>query len=67
MYIFELILRYIQGKKHKAHLHTPQPQNDEVTTQIEDCEHFFMPVDSTGEILACKYCGLIINKNDHNL
>ena len=30
----------------------------------EECrEHIFMPIDGTGEILACRNCGLVVNKN----
>lgn len=30
----------------------------------ESCEHVFMPIDSTGEILACTKCGILANKKD---
>ena len=30
----------------------------------EACEHIFMPVDSTGETLACSKCGLVVQKKD---
>lgn len=67
MYIFELILKYIRGKNYKQNL-SPNilTQNDTNKAEDdEDCIHLFMPVDSSGEVLACKYCGLIIYKNDY--
>ena len=55
MYIVELIL----GKfKKKKEVPPPAEQKD-----YEACEHVFMPVDSTGEMLACMNCGLLINKD----
>ena len=30
----------------------------------EVCEHVFMPIDSTGEILACTKCGVLGNRKD---
>ena len=30
----------------------------------EKCEHIFMPLDSSGEFLACKNCGLTVNRKD---
>jgi hypothetical protein len=29
-----------------------------------NCNHNFMPIDSTGEILACTKCGFVIKKKD---
>lgn len=31
---------------------------------FETCEHVFMPIDSTGEVLACTKCGVLANKKD---
>ena len=28
------------------------------------CEHLFMPIDSTGEILACSKCGQLIKRSN---
>ena len=30
--------------------------------EANNCEHNFMPVDSTGEVLACTKCGFVIKK-----
>ncbi|MBO7673291.1 hypothetical protein J6S88_07800 [bacterium] len=35
-----------------------------VDEESERCNHVFMPIDSTGEILACKNCGVLIKKEN---
>lgn len=63
MYLFELITKYIMGKKYTS----PEkfdPFAEESSEDISECEHIFMPVDSTGETLACSKCGLVVNKKD---
>lgn len=62
MYLFELITKYIQGKKY-TRKETFDPFAEDKTEE-ECCEHVFLPVDSTGEILACSKCGLVVNKKD---
>lgn len=54
MYIIELFLKLkndIKNKKPKNKI----SQNEE----IEKCDHLFVPIDSTGRILACSKCGEI--------
>ena len=29
-----------------------------------ECQHNFMPIDSTGEVLACTKCGFVVKKRD---
>ncbi len=63
MYIIELITKLIQeknSKKLKGNNRNPMPE--EIDYQ-EKCDHIFLPVDSTGETLACSKCGMIV-KND---
>ncbi|MBQ4123493.1 hypothetical protein IJD44_07245 [bacterium] len=36
--------------------------NDEQLEDIVTCNHNFMPIDSTGNILACSKCGYVIKK-----
>jgi len=36
---------------------------DTEITDYESCEHVFMPIDSTGEILACTKCGFLVNRD----
>lgn len=40
------------------------PVEDALDFESENCEHVFMPIDSTGEILACSKCGLVKKKSE---
>lgn len=61
MYIFELIAKIIKNKKTKKET---APLTDKTDTDYENtCNHVFLPIDSTGETLACTKCGMIV-KND---
>ena len=54
MYIIELFLKLkndIKNKKIKKHITQEK--------EIEKCDHLFIPIDSTGKILACSKCGEI--------
>ena len=55
MYIIELFLKLVgdlkQGKFKKA------PPKEEA--EAEKCDHMFVPIDSTGRVLACSKCGEI--------
>ena len=62
MYLFELITKYIMGKKYKKAANYDPFATDK--DSLDDCEHVFLPIDSTGEILACSKCGLVVNKKD---
>ena len=73
MYIIELLIKWINKNKRmeKANpdnilkegvifdtegvISTKLPEDDALT-----CEHNFMPVDSTGLVLACTKCGFVI-------
>lgn len=63
MYLFELITKYITGKKYKRKSVLDPFAHDDIENSAE-CEHIFLPVDSTGEVLACSKCGLLVNKKD---
>ena len=73
MYIIELFIKWLNKNKRggsanpENHLKegvgfnrdgeiTKEPVTDEALT----CEHNFMPVDSTGLVLACTKCGFVI-------
>ena len=62
MYIIELILKIKNDfkigkfKKKKKDL-----------LEIEKCNHLFVPIDSTGKILACSNCGEIYKPKDKNV
>ena len=32
--------------------------------ELTECEHVFMPIDSSGETLACINCGLVVQRKD---
>ena len=60
MYIIELISKLIKDKK------SPKTDSVFIPPEIDyqdRCNHVFLPIDSTGETLACSKCGLIV-KND---
>ena len=63
MYLFELIVKWINpNKKYEPrNLYNPFSESKQ---EEEICEHIFLPVDSTGDVLACNKCGLLIRKND---
>lgn len=51
------------GEKYKRKSDFDPFAQDDIENS-EECEHIFLPVDSTGEILACSKCGLVVNKED---
>lgn len=59
MYIIELIVKLLNKKKDKK-INIPQ-------TDYEKCEHVFLPVDSTNEVLACTKCGYVIHRKDMDI
>lgn len=62
MYIFELFTQLFKKKKVKSQFEQIFEQNDNELPADEDCNHFFMPIDSTNTMFACKYCGLVVPK-----
>ena len=66
MYIFEWIIRYIKGKKYKASTRTNYIPSDgeDLLENPNECKHVFMPLDSSNELFACKYCGIVVPKNN---
>ncbi len=64
MYIFEVLFNAFKRKKYQTNsfnlLENNQAVNDDDT---EICEHLFLPLDSTNELFACKYCGLVVEKD----
>ncbi len=64
MYIIELFIKWLNKNK-RGNSANPEklyqnslPQEDEAI----NCEHNFMPVDSTGDVLACTKCGYVIKR-----
>lgn len=61
MYIFEFFIKWL-NKRATKEVKAEKPdfkEEDEALT----CEHNFMPIDSTGEVLACTKCGFVVKKN----
>ncbi len=61
MYFIELLVKKFQKKKEDENQYNPMAEDE---TQEENCEHIFMPIDSTGEILSCRNCGLVVRKEN---
>ena len=64
MYIIELFLKL--KKDFESGKFKKKPDNKSEKT--EKCNHFFVPIDSTGKILACSKCGEIykLKKGEEN-
>lgn len=57
MYILELITKLLKNRN------KPKGGNSGVDkSEYEICNHVFLPIDSTGETLACTKCGFVVNK-----
>lgn len=56
MYFVELLFKKF-AKKNQEIEYNPNSQAQE--EEYEGCEHVFMPVDSTNEILSCAKCGVL--------
>ncbi len=64
MYLFELIAKYIIGKKYKKAESFDPFKQDDIEDSSDDCEHVFLPLDSSGDIFACSKCGLVKKKEE---
>lgn len=71
MYLFELLVKYLKKDRVMEILDEHDRQNAlnplnniPETDEDSNCEHIFMPIDSTGQTLACSKCGLVVNKKD---
>ena len=57
MYIVELFLKLIEDFKLKKGWF--EKKTPKIADEVEKCDHVFIPIDSTGRILACNKCGAI--------
>lgn len=62
MYIFELIAQIFRKNKNNI----TSSNNINVNEEDEECNHLFLPVDSTNTVFACKHCGMIITNDKLN-
>ena len=65
MNIFELFIKWLNKNK-RGEGANPENFYDESKIEEKDdsigCRHNFMPVDSTGKVLACTKCGFVVKK-----
>ena len=62
MYIIEKLVKlYLQYKK-KDYIPPIIENNEDKIEDIVTCKHNFMPIDSTGQILACSKCGYLVKR-----
>ena len=62
MYILEVFIKWLNKRQTKEV--APQKPSFEEEDEALTCEHKFMPVDSTGTVLACVKCGFTIKKSE---
>ena len=55
MYFVEKLIKIFSGKK--------KIKNNYIQKDIEFCSHLFVPIDSSGEYLACTKCGKLIKRD----
>lgn len=62
MYILEIFIKWL-NKRQTKEIKAQKPDFKEVDEAL-NCEHNFMPVDSTGSVLACTKCGFVVKQRD---
>ena len=61
MYFLELIIKKLIKKEKKQDYNMLTEEN---FSEYESCEHVFMPIDSTNEILSCTNCGMLVKRSE---
>lgn len=65
MYIIELIIKKIFNKKELPSYNPISEGKDLLADEdYENCEHTFMPIDSTNQVLSCTKCGILKKRNE---
>lgn len=64
MYFIEFIVNKFLKKKKQEHTFNPLDEKSSEEEDYDNCEHIFMPIDSSGEILSCSKCGFVVNRKD---
>lgn len=63
MYIIEKAIKlYLKLKKKETEPVIPSEEDNSELEDVLTCKHTFMPIDSTGRILACSKCGYLVTK-----
>ena len=67
MYIIEKIIKICSKllKKNNVQPNYSYVENYELE-DVVTCKHNFMPIDSTGNVLACSKCGYVVTKKRLN-
>lgn len=68
MYIVELFIKWLNKNKRGSGANPEniyQEEGKTITDEALTCKHNFMPVDSTGQFLACTKCGYVVKKNEN--
>ncbi len=67
MYIVEKIVKlYFKYLKKERTLPDYSSIQKEELEDVVSCKHNFMPIDSTGNILACSKCGYVVTRKRLN-
>lgn len=61
MYLIELIIKTLTKKKQNP---LNNIVSDSEVQNYENCEHIFMPIDSTNETLSCTKCGILVKRSE---
>ena len=61
MYIIEFIIKKLTQRKEKPVFN---PLEAGAKEDYENCEHAFMPIDSTNETLSCTKCGQLAKRSE---
>lgn len=64
MYFIEFIVNKFLKKKKQEDTFNPLDEKSSEEEDYDNCEHIFMPIDSTGEILSCSKCGLVVKRQN---
>ena len=74
MYIIEIFIKWLNKNKRGDSTNPYQrfqgntKKLDSSAENVDEaltCKHNFMPVDSTGEVLACTKCGFVVKKKQN--
>ncbi len=63
MYIIEKLIKlYLKASHKEQKIIAPEFKDNSELEDVLTCKHNFMPIDSTGKILACSKCGYLVTK-----
>ena len=62
MYIIEVFIKWL-NKRQTKEVKPEKPDFNEADEALT-CNHNFMPVDSTGKVLACTKCGFVVKQRE---